>query len=340
MPKRRNELLGGRAVRTLAYALYAVLAALFIIEFVELDSAPFILYSFLPFVALGILLGMYGRHTGPVIMMAIVFIAVSSIFYSMDALMLQFVWINLAIVGYYLLISAVLGIFIAMAAESNGLSRHLKAAARNISKFMSGRAAGYAAIIIAVALLVAPIWPSSLTVQLTDYTNATRAVQYYGTAINASSFTVIADPWPYNYTIPLCANGTNATAVVSVRRTNGMAYAFLFGNESSMQGAFAATAGWPVPRQPGIYRAHAKYTIETDNSTAAASIAIPSHSCAYMVLFFENLSTIRVTYNINYFGLLQKYVTVRVPVPGATMVINKTSDVVSSMRYLSSNYKN
>jgi hypothetical protein len=58
------------------------------------------------------------------------------------------------------------------------------------------------------------------------------------------------------------------------------------------------------------------------------------------VLFFENLSTIRVTYNINYFGLLQKYVTVRVPVPGATMVINKTSDVVNGIGYLSETYRN
>ena len=332
------EFLGGRAARTIAYALYAVLIALFVLEFVDLNNAAFILYSFLAFIALGVFLGVYSKHTGAVLAMAMVFIAVSSVFYVANALFLQFVWINLAIVGYYLLISAVIGIFIATLAESSSWQRRLSGIVKRISRPAYGRAAGYAAIITAVALLIAPIWPSSQTVTPTDYTNTINYTSYYGNATNATSYTLISDPLPYNYTIGLCANGTNASAAVSVRRVDGIAYAFLFGNESAMQSAAALAASWPFPGQVAIYRAHASSYMRTDNSTATGSVAIPDHGCAYMVLLFRNLSTVRVAYNISYFGLLHAYKTERVPIRGATMTVNGTSNAVRGMQYLGRTY--
>lgn len=337
----KASLYGFRAARLLAAALWVVLIAAFAEEFVFLNNSAFILYAFLLFVALGALIGVRRQYIGGVLMASMAFIAVSSILYVAKAVLMQFVWLNLAIIGYYLLVSLLIGLSISMFAESNGWTHRLARLERFLSTILSRKVVAYAAISAALLLMAAPVWPASLTVPQSQYVNVTEYVAYHGNATNASSYTLIASPPPYNYTVGLCANGTDASARVSVQRKDGTSYAFLFSNLSAMRSAASSAAGYPFARQLGIYRAHAEQSLYDGNSSiAAASVRLPDFGCAYMVLLYSNLSTIRIGYNISYYGLIHKYESVRVPGPSSVLVVNRTSGIVNGMGFLMRNYAN
>lgn len=338
MHKHEHGLFGGRVLRMLAGALLLALVAAFTLEFVYLNSSAFILYSFPLFLALGAFLGVYERHITAAAAAAIVFIAVAATFYTADSILLQFVWENLAIIGYYLLISAVVGIFISILAEANGWKARFSLTASRLSRMAHSRAAGYAAVVAAAALLAAPIWPSSMGVPISQYVNMTEYVQYYGNITSAASYTQITDPPPYNYTTALCANGTNGRADVHFQRIGGAAYAFLFDNKSAMQKAAQSAMSYPFHMQPGIYRQYASAYLYSKGTNASASIDVPDYGCAYMVLLFGNLSTVRVGYSISYYGLTGRYEQKMGPSPEAVLVVNGTSDIVGGISYISRRY--
>ncbi len=330
---------GSRAARALAAALYAVLIAAFVTEFVYLNNPSFILYSFLLFVALGAALGVHSRYTGGVILIAMAFVAAGSMLYFWGAVLLPFVWLNLSIVGYYLLISAVIGITVRMAAESNGLEKRIAAAEKALGGLAGRDTAVYAGIAVAALLLLAPIWPASVAVPQSEYVNRTVYAPHYGNASETAQYQIAASPPPYAYPVSLCANGTGAIADVSVLRTGGApVYAFLFRNSSTMQKAAEDAAGYPVSTQPGIYRANSESRMYVNSTMERARAEVPDFGCSYMVLLFGNMSSVRVNYSIGYYGQVMGYREERVPNPSAVLVVNGTTDILRSMGYLGSAY--
>ncbi len=308
-------------------------------EFVLLDNSAFILYSFLLFLALGAALGFMQRRISETLLVSIAFIALSSMLYITSAKGLQFVWINLSIVGYYLLISAVIGIFIDTAIDEKGsVRRHIAGLENFIKRLTKDNRAWYAAAFVAVLLLAAPIWPAYNGVPHSASYNMVEDAAYYGNGTNSSSYLLIDDPPPYNYTIGLCSNGTSAYAHVSVQSKSGPAYAFLFRNLTDVRNVESKAENWPFSEQISIYKSYADASMYSSGTIANSGISMPNYSCSYMVIMIDNLSSIKVSYNISYYGLQHKYVTIREAEPSGLISANSTSNMYSGMVYLARIY--
>ncbi len=189
------------------FLLY-LLAIIFTVYFVILDNSTFILYSFLLFLALGLMLKRR-KAANSVLGIAIAFIYAGSMLYMTGfssiimqysiavaiviALLLyacvkmrldktyaaivafgatlpifiymlipfapQFVSINMAIVGYYLLISVVLNLFVRILYSQNG--HYTVRAYKTVNGFFERhvREIAWARLAMASVILIAPIWP-------------------------------------------------------------------------------------------------------------------------------------------------------------------------------------
>lgn len=208
-------------------ALWVVLAVLFVAEFVVLNNATFILYSFVAFIAIGILLAIFEKQQINVLAIAIVFIVSASIayteatnklvIYSLLALLLLLITmftivrfrkytlysllafilldlfrkgpvVNVAIIGYYLLISIVIALVANTLSKTNRL-RIGKKATLFIQK--NSKRIYLIATAFALLLLVSPIWPVYTHVNLNAMPYADLRINSNGTYINNTILIVL-----------------------------------------------------------------------------------------------------------------------------------------------------
>ncbi|EQD59442.1 conserved hypothetical protein, membrane [mine drainage metagenome] len=116
-----------------------------------------ILYSFLFFVVLGLVAAHKYKYTEYVVIASIGIIVISSLaYFSIPNGTYAAFAINLAIIGYYLLISAVISIFASIIAENNNL--HI---GKRVAKAFAGKQKQIYAFMIAIGILflVLPLWP-------------------------------------------------------------------------------------------------------------------------------------------------------------------------------------
>ncbi|MEM0149019.1 MAG: hypothetical protein QW346_02025 [Candidatus Micrarchaeaceae archaeon] len=136
--------------------------------------------------------------------------------------------INVAIIGYYLLISSVLAIFINLASEDSKL--HLGIMLANAFK-RHDAAISYAAIILAIVLLAVPIWPQKPALILGTLTYAalnasSLAPGLYTVNVNGSSYLGIASQNMGN--LRLFADGQGLHAYIGKNATSSSIFPLIF----------------------------------------------------------------------------------------------------------------
>ncbi len=192
-------------LRYASIILWAALAMLFVAEFIVLNSSAFILYSFVAFIAIGILLAIFEKQQINTFAIAIVFVVSASIayaettsrlvIYSLLAFLLATIFafvrfrkyalyfllafalllffhkgpvVNVAIIGYYLLTS----LFIALVANTLSDTNKLRIGKKVHLLIQRNMKRIYLiATIFALLLLVSPVWPV--------YTHANLSVMPY-----------------------------------------------------------------------------------------------------------------------------------------------------------------
>ncbi len=326
---------GGGALWILTALVYVALLTAFMLDFVFLNSSPFILYSFIFFLIFGVLLGMHAKWISPAVLVSMAFIVVSAIMYMTNAALQQFVWLNLSIIGYYLLISAVIGLLIDALVYNAEIKRRVSSIGERISARFSKKGLRYAPLIVALLLMAAPVWPSGPL----HFPQNSRVVYaaYYGNTTTNSSFLLISDPPPYQYVVDLCTSGTNAVANVSIESGTPV-QAFLFRNQSALSNAINKSAGYPFSKYAGIFKEYAASSAYSDGTTGVSSVTVPNYSCSYMALLYDNLTSVRISYSIRYYGLIYGYKTVKTPDYSAPYEATGTSSMVNGMTFLTKSY--
>jgi len=99
--------------------------------------------------------------------------------------------INAAIIGYYLLIGAVISLFISVASEESKWHQKFSKA---ITKLPSNKRVLYTAIVVFMLLLVLPLWPTGRSISLNELPNAQIT-------INSTFLKPVANSSNYSYNI-------------------------------------------------------------------------------------------------------------------------------------------
>ncbi len=181
----------GKLTMLASLALFFVLAVLFLAYFIITNNSYFILYSFPLFVIFGIVASASKRLTEYEVIAALSFIIVGSIMYFLGFWKNANFSINTAIVGYYLLISAVISIFISIAAED---SKRYHKFEKFLSRLSKDRRIQYVAIAVFVLLLVLPIWPTGQSLSFGRIPNAQII-------INNSLLEPVTNSSDFNYSV-------------------------------------------------------------------------------------------------------------------------------------------
>ncbi len=320
----------GSMLRIFTKIAYLALLTLFVLEFVFLNSNAFILYSFLFFVAFGVLLGLYQKWIGPTVMVSIGFVVVGSLMYLSNAVLLRFTWLNLSILGYYLLISIVIGMLISF-------YQHFSVLGKYASKMLKGKFLRYAPLAAAIVLIAAPIWPVGPYINHLPVVERLTHFSYYGNTSYSDSFTLISDPPPYQYVVNLCTNGTLASANVSIQ-ADTPTWAFMFIDAKGLSSAINESAGHSYNVYVDTFSKYANRSLFTDGAAAKASITVPNKGCSYMALLYDNLTTAKIAYTIRYFGVVQGHGAIAVLNYTYLYTINGVSNVAQSINFVSSRY--
>ncbi|EET90248.1 MAG: hypothetical protein LVQ97_05040 [Candidatus Micrarchaeales archaeon] len=380
---------GRTAYSNLAVAVCYVIFALFLLYFVVLNNSYFILYSFVLFVALGVMLSIYEKFTDLSIGIAIAIIVGSSVayfstataiaVYSFAALAFYAAFllftdvrdsrinltiaiaaflpaglysagiagsgplvINVAILGYYLLISVVLGIFLSMVYSESRLEK----AALRLKAWIKRSSAGISIclIIIGVALLFGPVWPTGTHYNLAATPHAAIGLKVPSGAFNSTYVSLNLTPYRYllngnfsNMRFYAGAAAINASVVgvpVSVKNVTVLLYAnssrlrsengrimiYFFPYNSSFGKSLAA--GYNVSH---LNRSAASEPVSYENITGMYSLVNKTIRQLKPVLMFRNTSKSEKIYP--YFSFSQECV----PGFGASARFNITSNATFSM---------
>jgi hypothetical protein len=207
---RHNKLL-----TILTITVYLALAVTFLAYFVILNNSKLIIYSFAVFFLLGILISAKERLITYTAILAAAVISTVFISYSNSGLnsLLSYVSSGLGILGYYLLISAILALFLRLIYKNNGLYkikiirvfRHYIVHNKNAITILT--------LVIGVVLLLLPIYPMGVTVPLSNQpyipislfgmhkTNVSTNSTLYAMSINISSYKDLFNPSASNMRI-------------------------------------------------------------------------------------------------------------------------------------------
>ncbi|MGC8537525.1 MAG: hypothetical protein ACP5MZ_00890 [Candidatus Micrarchaeia archaeon] len=210
-----------RRIGILIAAIYIVLASILSFYFIFLNNSILILYSFAFFIALGLAIAHNDRYIKYSISASIGIIVVSSLmyFFFQKSVYSTFA-INLAIIGYYLLISVVIAIFSATVADNSNMHPGKK-----LVKMLKGHErAIYAALaVVAILALFLPIWPSSSYINYAILPHATIHISSishgssqghdgpYLLVLNLSNYSSVVNPQGSNLRL-VYQNGTKAMA--------------------------------------------------------------------------------------------------------------------------------
>lgn len=137
------------------YTAFVVATFLFLMYFIILGNAHYILYSFVFFLFLSVVLATHKRYLWYSIIGALLSVAVGVLFY---ITLNESYGINISIIGYYLLLSVLLAVYEKTLAQKS--RRIKKLAAWTLSGFSRWRDFLYAAVIVSLlVVLVSPLWP-------------------------------------------------------------------------------------------------------------------------------------------------------------------------------------
>ena len=202
-------------------AMYLALAIILSFYFIFLNNSVLILYSFAFFVVLGFAIAHNDRYLKYSISASMGIIVASSLIYFLfqKGMYSTFV-INLAIIGYYMLISVVIAIFSATVADNSNLhpwkkpSKVLKRYERPIYISLA---------VIAILALLLPIWPAGNYINYAILPHATIHISSishpglqgrdgpYLLVLNLSNYSSVVNPQGSNLRL-VYQNGTRAMA--------------------------------------------------------------------------------------------------------------------------------
>ncbi len=214
--------------RVLELALCAaiIMATFFFLEyFILLGNALYILWSFVLFLAFAVALSFREEYVRYATLGGLFCVVAGALIYlGVDVAP----GINTSIIGYYLLISAMLAIYIRAFMQKPGHTRRLAALAS--SGFAKRRYPIYAIVTIGLlALLVLPVWP-------TPSVRASSSLPYVPIEVYSNSNA----PLPESITINI-----NASRYVGMENRNLDNVRFLFDNGTEIPAMVSATT--PVP---------------------------------------------------------------------------------------------
>ncbi|MCL5434283.1 MAG: hypothetical protein M1559_01045 [Candidatus Marsarchaeota archaeon] len=373
----------------LATAICYVVFALFLLYFVVLNNSYFILYSFVLFVALGIMLSIYEKFTDLAIGVAMAIIVGSSVAYLSTAIdiaaysfaalafyaaFLLFtdvrnprinltiaiaallpaglysagiagaspLVINVAILGYYLLISVVLGIFLSAVYSESRLEK----AARRLSARIKRSSAGISIclIIIGLALLFGPVWPTGTHYNLAATPHAAIELDIPSGTFNSTYVPLNLTPYRYllngnfsNMRFYVGSKGINASVVgvpVSVKNVTVLLYA----NSSLLRAGAGKVGIYFFPYNSSFGKGLAKsYNVSLLNSSAASEpVAYENITGMYDLVnkTIRQSKPVQMAKNISKSEKLYPYFSFSqecVPGFGASAHFNVTSNATFSM---------
>lgn len=190
-----------------ALIVWCVIVAFFLLYFVMLNNAEFILASFIGFVVLSFVVFRSRRNTIVVVVCSFAFIFSSLVLYHLAA-SLQFLspelGISLSIIGYYLFITVVIALFINTLYEHDTI--HKSKISRLVNAFKTNVGSNLAPIMLCVGimLLVLPIWPVGTQIHLsklpytvvtiTGIANPSNQSGLYMINLNLSAYASILNP--------------------------------------------------------------------------------------------------------------------------------------------------
>jgi hypothetical protein len=195
--------------------------------------------------------------------------------------------INIGIIGYYLLISSVIALFIRTFYESNGLhkSRHIK----RLFLFLSSNKPAIVAIstIIAVIILAGPVWPSPQISYI--YTNRPYSIYRQNSTIENISVYFAKPPYIMH---PICGPGTNGTVSMAIESRNTTEI-FLMNSSSSYSDALSQ-----FPYGSNLYGYSIAFsTFSFTNATISGIVHLNTSmpgSCIYATFLSSNPSNVSI----------------------------------------------
>lgn len=211
-----------KKVKLAAGAVWAALVFFFFIYFIFLNNGNFILFSFIGFVAFSLVTFRYREFLNSAVIFSLSFIVVGTFFYMFGQEAKQFVGINLGILGYYFLISAVILVFLDMVYESNQIGRSRAAMIFGRAKPHLRKYVPYLLLVAGVAALVMPVWPlgTQLHTSLLPYipvtvrgNGASDSGPNYIIRLNLSNYSQMVNPQSSNLAV-YYANGTEIRALL------------------------------------------------------------------------------------------------------------------------------
>ena len=241
--------------------------------------------------------------------------------------------INIAIIGYYLLISSVIALFIRAYYETNDLhkSKHM----RRLFSFLSAKkpVIAFISIIIAVIILAGPIWPSSQINYI--YTNHPYSI--YRNNSTAEKFFVYF-PKPFYVMHPICGPGTNGT-VSMVINSSKFAEMFLMNSSASYSDAISQ---FPYASNFSDYSvAFSLFSFRnlTISGVARLNASMPG-SCIYATFLSSNPSNISINADFMFVKKIVVNNFTRSTSYSSSSLGNRTEFLPSSISYLSRLYLN
>ncbi len=329
---RKVEGEGISLAETILLVLYAAIAVVLMVYFVAVDDIMFILYSFIGFIALGVILSFANSYIKYTMLISIAFILYSAIVYynmplavvytiitilvlavlvssrlyhgdpfhmlvaflaafALCAVLFPFrsVTINVSILGYYLLVSAVLALFIQEAALFDAKAERLvRKWFGSVSRRLAPRRIeiGYIVAVLIMVLLISSMQPSIIT---------SKAVERVPALLQSTENYIFS-----TYTIQnLCSPGYGAKAELSIMG-NHETSVFIPGTADNLSSALAGTSpGFGYANFLGRFK---DYSIASyiNESTINFSTTIPDGNCISYVILAANQETVRASVTLAY----------------------------------------
>jgi hypothetical protein len=367
----------GKYLTSAIIILYLFMATIFLLYFVVVNLSIFILYSFLLFVALGIIFSYKEKLVEYLILISIILIFSASTAYFMNAWMyapysiiafIVFIFIllvhksietrhmlaiftaiilpivfyatnffkfpdyliNVAIIGYYSLIAAVIAIFISMLAHNWELN-----IGKRISNTINRHSTIFKVIAIAlpIILILTPIYIVNESTQVITYTN--RTVPYLVYVNSSSNYSTAVSVQPYYMPIVICPPGANTTATIHIQSESAASFFLLNGSTNYS----SATVSSGAPTYLYYNSSFSKYSyakaLAIKNTTIKSWI---SDSCTYLVVLSPNATKVSLKANYTYTKQVEKFRMVKVPVATTTNVTH--GFLPSSFGYILQIYEN
>jgi uncharacterized membrane protein len=238
--------------------------------------------------------------------------------------------INVAIIGYYSLIAAVIAIFISMLAHNWELN-----IGKRISNTINRHSTIFKVIAIAlpIILILTPIYIVNESTQVITYTN--RTVPYLVYVNSSSNYSTAVSVQPYYMPIVICPPGANTTATIHIQSESAASFFLLNGSTNYS----SATVSSGAPTYLYYNSSFSKYSyakaLAIKNTTIKSWI---SDSCTYLVVLSPNATKVSLKANYTYTKQVEKFRMVKVPVATTTNVTH--GFLPSSFGYILQIYEN